>query len=398
MLGGVRVRVIELRILGAALVGLWLVTGGLILFGYRPGGPIDVAVGLAAAGPALVALVAVAWPPVAHGDRSFAAIAWFGLGAMLLLVPSIADLVAQLEGRGPQTLLPSLEAAYPWGLALIATGLYAGQGVARRRLGETATRRRRMVVGVIAAIAMVLAAGSAFATAAVVNELALGNRPAISSRFGPTDPAQEPPPCNGVLDAGPSAVLALSMDASVDGTTTGEVGIAGVRSGLDIRWTGFAATRFTLGQQGFVRIGGNAWELAPGSPWLPSSTDRTSGRDLDRLLVQWALTPAIRVVAEDRGLSFIEGARARHCRVALDGETLRLALPQVNLLVGRTDLSRWRGDLDFWVFADFQLGQADGRVTGPAIGLADDAVLATVRFRLTAIDRGRPVVVQPPAN
>lgn len=393
-----RVRVIELRILGAALVGLWLVTGGLIQFGYRPGGPVDVAVGLAAAGPALVALVAVIWPPVARSDRAFAMTAWLALGAMLLLVPSIGGLVTQLEGRGPQTLLPSLEAAYPWILALLATGLYAGQGVARRRLGASASRRRRMVAGMVAGIAMVLAAGTVFTATAVVNELALGDRPAISSRFGPTDPGLEPPPCNGQLDVGATAVIDLSMDASIDGTMTGQVGISGIRSGVDVRWSGFAATRLTLGQQGFVRVGGNAWELAPGSSWTPAAPNRILGRDLDRLLAEWALTPAIRAVAEDHGLSFIEGARARHCRVSLDGETLRLALPQIDMLVGTTDLSRWRGDLDFWVFADDQLGQADGRITGPAIGLADDALLATVRFRLTAIDRGRPISVQPPTN
>jgi hypothetical protein len=255
-----------------------------------------------------------------------------------------------------------------------------------------------MVVGLIAGVVMVLAAGTVFATAAVVNELALGDRPAISSRFGPTDPALEPPPCNGLLDVGPTAVIDLSMDASIDGTTTGEVGISGIRSGLDVRWNGFAATRFTLGQQGFVRVGGNAWELEAGSSWTPAAPSRVLGRDLDRLLVEWALTPEIRIVAEDRGLSFIEGARARHCRVALDGETLRLALPQIDMLVGNTDLSRWRGDLDFWVFADFQLGQADGRITGPAIGLDDDALLASIRFRLTAIDRGWSVSVQPPTN
>jgi hypothetical protein len=73
-------------------------------------------------------------------------------------------------------------------------------------------------------------------------------------------------------------------------------------------------------------------------------------------------------------------------------------LPQIDMLVGNTDLSRWRGDLDFWVFADFQLGQADGRITGPAIGLDDDALLASIRFRLTAIDRGWSVSVQPPTN
>ena len=47
MLAHVRVRVIELRILGAVLAALWLTTFALILLGYRPGGPVDVLVGLA---------------------------------------------------------------------------------------------------------------------------------------------------------------------------------------------------------------------------------------------------------------------------------------------------------------------------------------------------------------
>ena len=96
-------------------------------------------VGIAAAGPILIAIAAVAWPPVARGDRAFAAIAWLALVAMLLLVPSIAGLVTQLVGRGPQTLLPSFEAAYPWLVALFATALFAGLGLARRRLGGAAS-------------------------------------------------------------------------------------------------------------------------------------------------------------------------------------------------------------------------------------------------------------------
>ena len=183
-----RVRTIELRILAAALAGLWLAAFGLILVGYRPGGPADILVGIAAAGPILIAVAALLWPPVARGDRAFAVIAWLALGAMLLLVPSLGGLLTQLGGRGPQTLLPSLEAAYPWILALVATGVFAGLGIARRRLGDTALRRRRLGMGTVFGLAMVLAAGSAFSTAAIVNELALDNRPAIASRFGPTDP------------------------------------------------------------------------------------------------------------------------------------------------------------------------------------------------------------------
>ncbi len=390
-----RVRAIELRILAMVLVVLWFVVFGLVLIGYRPGGPIDLAVGLAAIGPILIALVAVRWPPLARGDRAFAATAWLGLAAVLLLIPSIAGVVTQLVGRGPQTLLPSFEAAYPWAIALFATALFAGLGVARRRLGGGALRRRRLAAGGLIAIAMVLAAGSVFSAVALVNELALGDRPAIASRFGPTDPALEPPPCNGALTVGQTARLDLRLDGSIDDRRTGQVVIGGIRDGSDVRWNGFAATRLLVGQVGAARVGDDAWERQPGRGWAPAPLAALDGRDLDVPLVDEALTPANRSVAEDRGLAYIEGARARHCRVTVDGETLRRAVPEVDLLVGETDISRWRVDLDYWVFADGQLGQADGRATGPAGTLQEDALLATIRFRLTAVDRGLPVTVFP---
>ncbi len=387
-----------MRILAIVLATLWLVTCGLVLIGYRPGGPVDALVGLAAIGPILIALAAVAWPPVARGDRSFAAIAWIGLIAVLLLVPSIAGVMSQLIGRGPQTLLPSFEAAYPWIMALIATALYAGLGIARHRLGGGALRRRRLLIGGGVAVLMVLAAGSLFSTVALVNELALENRPAQASRFGPTDPDAEPPPCDGVLVAGPAASLELRLDASVDNRRTGQVVISGVRDASDFRWSGFAATRLMVGQVGAARIDDRAWDRQPGTPWMTAPLASMDDLDLDVPLVAEALTPANRSVAEDRGLSFIEGARARHCRITVDGETLRRAVPEVALLIGETDISRWRVDLDYWVFSDGQLGQSDGRATGPAEGLAADALLAAIRFRLTAVDRAQRVTVVPPGR
>ena len=140
------------------------------------------------------------WPPVARSPRAFALIAWLALAPILLLVPSIAGLVASCQGRGPQTLLPSAEAAYPWALALFATGRLRRAG--HRRAGAWATRslRRRRLAGRDRAGAGGHAVGGhVFTAAAVVNELSLGDRPAISSRFGPTDPTLEPPPCDGPL-------------------------------------------------------------------------------------------------------------------------------------------------------------------------------------------------------
>jgi hypothetical protein len=393
-----RVRTIEIRLLGVMLAGLWLVAFALVLIGYRPGGPTDRIVGIAAVGPLLVSLAAIRWPPVARGTYPVVGIAWLALGAILLLVPSLGGLVAQLTGNGPQTLLPSAEAAYPWVLALLATCLFAGLGIARRRLGETSLRRRRMVYGAVVALALATVTGSLFAAAAVANELALADRPSIASRFGPTDPDVEPPACTDTLTVSSTARLQLEMDSSIDGRYAGTVRIDGFRDGADVAWSGFAATRFTLGQLGLVRVAGAVWERPPGGSWERTATVRADGRDLDRQLILEALQPTSRGVAEDRGVAFIEGARARHCRLALDGTTLRSAMPQISLLIGDTDTSVWRGYLDFWVFGDGQLGQAEGRIEGPASGLDPDALLANVRFRLLAIDRGLPVAVRAPAR
>jgi hypothetical protein len=394
----VRVRLIELRILGLALAALWLAAFGLVLVGYRPGGPADLLVGIAAVGPALIALAGVWSPPAARGDRAFAGIAWLALASILLLVPSLAGLVGQLTVRGPQTLLPSLEAAYPWLLALVATCLFTGLGLARRRLGAASIRRRRLVRGSLIALVLVIAAGSSFSAAAVANELALAGRPANASRFGPTDPALEPPACTDPVEIGSTARLQLRMDGSIDGTYTGQVALDGVRSKGDVSWNGFGATRYALGQQGMVRIGARVWLLSPASRWTEVEPGLGTGWDTDRQIASVALTPADANAPEDRGLSFIDGARARHCRIPLDGGIVRRILPAVSLLVGGTDISRWRGDLDYWVFADGQLGQVDGSLMGPAMDLGDDALQAGVRFRLLAFDRDEPVTVEPPVR
>ena len=393
-----RVRTIEIRLLGLALAALWLAAFVLVLLGYRPGGPADSIVGIAASGPLLVAIAGVIWPPAARGDRSFAAIAWLGLVAMLLLIPSEVSIVSQLTSLGPQTLLPSAEAAYPWFLALLATGCFTGFGLARMRLGEAAPRRRRLGIGALLGVAFVVLAGGPFALTAVANELALRARPAIASRFGPTDATRQLPACDAGLLPGPTATVTLLMDAEVDGKRSGQVRIEGVRNGSDVRWSGYAATSSVLGAIGLTRVAGDAWSLGPGTGWSPTTAGYASDGDLDRQLVAEALKPANRAVAEDRGIEFIEGARTRHCQVTLDGEVMARALPEVDLLLSGADLSRWRGTIDFWVFADGQLGQADGAVSGPALGLAEDALSAQIRFRLTAVDRGEPITIRRPTG
>ena len=83
-------------------------------------------------------------------------------------------------------------------------------------------------------------------------------------------------------------------------------------------------------------------------------------------------------------------------RVAVEGETFRDAFPQVSWLVGGADLSRWRGQLDYWVFVDGQLGQVAGSVNGEAGGIEPGALQATIEVLMTATDRGADLAIYPP--
>jgi hypothetical protein len=394
----VRVRTFELRLIGVALVACWTLTAGLVLLAYRPGGPIDLLVGLLAAGPVAIAVVGTVWPPLAHGQRSFPAMVWLGIASLLFLVPSIGGLLTQLRALGSQTLLPSPEAAYPWFLALATTSLFSGFGLARRMLGQTAMRRRRLVRGMLVAAACTVASGGLFTGAAVANDLALREVIPPSSRFGPTGTDTEPALCTDPLGVGPAAELTLHMTGEVDLRPIGSVDLTGLRSGSDYRWLAYVATERELGTYGHARLGDRTWLRTPSRGWRAGDEPDPDRLAVDRRVAEVALTDGIRATAEDHGIEVIEGARARHCRVAVDGTTFREAFPQVRWLVGAVDLRRWRGQLDYWVFLDGQLGQVAGRANGEATGIAADALLATIELRLTATDRDREVLLYPPAR
>jgi hypothetical protein len=393
----VRVRTFELRLIALVLAATWTVAAILVLVAYRPGGPIDVAVGLAALLPAAVALVGVLWPPVARGDRAFAAMVWLAAGCLLVLVPSIADVTGQLGARGVQTLLPSVEVAYPWVLGLIGTCLFTGFGIARRRLGEAAMRRRRLVRGL--ALATILAVGTAlaFTAVAMANELALRDRPAVSSRFGPTDAERDPPDCDGAMGIGPAARLTAHFDGSLDGRPLGTIDLAGERSVSDIRWLAYVATNLDLGLHGAASIAKDGWLRDPVGGWHRVTSDQLEDVTVDVNAFRIALSPEARAAAQPRGVAVIEGARARQCRIAIDGPTFRAAFPQVAWLVGRADLARWRGQLDYWVFLDGQIGRIAGSVNGDAADIREGALQATVRVDLSATDRDAKISITPPA-
>jgi hypothetical protein len=105
------------------------------------------------------------------------------------------------------------------------------------------------------------------------------------------------------------------------------------------------------------------------------------------------------IVAEDLGLEIIEGARARHCRTFMDGKTaLATFLPLRWLLTDSSfapedALSRWRGEMDWWVFADGELGLASVEVSGSRADTDWDAegTRAVLAARLEAVDRDEAV-------
>jgi hypothetical protein len=394
----VRVRRFELRLLAAVLTAAWAAAAALVIAGYRPGGPIDVLVGIAALPAALVAALALVWPPVARGDRPFWAIGGLGVAALLLLLPSIAGLVGQLQAGGPQTLLPSLEASYPWLLALGATALFTGLGIARRVLGGTAVRRRRLLLGIAIASGLTLAIGGGFAGVAIANDLALRDRPALDSPFGPTDPSLTPPACDGAIAAGAAAHVGLVLSGQVDLGSIGDVRLQGVRSGSDSSWTADVATSTVLGTFGAARVGSRGWTFDTAGGWTQADPAALGAGTLDLLVVETALTRGNRVAAESLGIDFVEGARARHCRIAVDGETFRAAFPQVAWLVGDDPMSRWRGDLDYWVFGDGEVGQVVGSISGEGASLTPKGIQGTVRVTMTATDRDRTVGVPAPSR
>ena len=396
-----RVRRLGLRLIGLGLVGAWGLAAALILSAYRPGGPLDLIVGITMLVPVAIALASVVWPPLTRRHVTHAAMVALGLATLLVLLPSIGGVWNQLQALGSQTLLPSLEAAYPWLLALIGTSLFTGFGQARRMIGGTAGRSRRTRIGVAIAAALTLLAGTAFGAAAIANELALRDTegPLVGSRFGPTQLGAdiEPPRCDGSLVAGPTSRLTAHFSGQIDGRPIGTVDLSGQRAGRDFRWLAYVATNRELGQHGLARRGDVAWVRTPTRGWERAMLETVTDETLDFQAVREALNPGARAAAEDYGIEVIERAPARRCRVSVDGPIFRAAFPQVGWLIGDDDLEHWRGQLDYWVFLDGTLGQVAGSVNGEAGAIEDQAIQGRLDVFLTATDRGDDLVIRAPA-
>ena len=391
-----RVRQFELRLLAVALTVLWAVGGGIVLIAYRPGGPVDILVGVAASLPLLVSVAAIVWPPLYRGYGSTAAVFWLGLAAGLLLIPSITSVVSQLLEGGTQTLLPSAEFLYPWALALLATSLYAGLGISRQLIPEVGFGRKRLAASIAFAVIATSSISGVYAGVSLADDAALQNKPATYSRFGPTGASLVPPDCTRALSMATSAKLEVDLWGDVDQRSVGTVSLTGYRLGSDVSWTAQVVRNDLFGQYGVVRIGTSAWTLSPGAPWRTAAPSDANDQLVDATALTQALSPTNRATAEYRGLEYVEGARARHCRVAVDGNTFQASFPQVKWLTKNAVLETWRGELDFWVFGDGEVGMISGSVNGSAQEILPHGIQATIKVRMTATDRNALVSILPP--
>jgi hypothetical protein len=394
----VRVRVFELRVLAVVLSVLWAVGGGVALIAYRPGGPVDLLVGVAALLPLPVSVASTVWPPLVRDDRAATGVFWLGLAAALLLVPSIGSLASQVLAGGAEPLLPSPEVVYPWALALLATSFFTGLGLTRPLLPSPAAGRRRLTASIAFALVTTTAIGAVFAGVSLADNAVLNNRPETVSRFGPTSPELTPPTCNGsALTPASTSTVDLSLWGDVDGRGVGRVDLAGRRSGSDVTWTAQAGrTASSDTQYGLIRLGSSAWSEQTGSSWAAIPVSQTQGDLLDKTVFDVALTAGNRATAEDRGFDNVEGARARHCAIVIDGDTFAASFPQLVWLTGDANVEMWRGQLEYWIFGDGEVGKVLGSVNGSAQDILPHGLLATMNVSMTATNRGAAVSISPP--
>ena len=205
---------------------------------------------------------------------------------------------------------------------------------------------------------------------------------------------------------GPGATLEVRAEGTVDQSPIGSTRLTGVRDGADERWSGWLDSRYDDGVAEYTRVDTQAWlDLGAGS--VPTAPDPFGMPGTDALTVDGPVATALgatrpQPVAEDLGFEVVEGARARHCRTAVDGPTaLELFLPLRwlaggDLVTVTRPLDNWRGTLDWWTFADGQLGQASVTISGyPGEAWPTAGIQGQMTARMTATDRTVQHVVSP---
>jgi hypothetical protein len=415
-----------LRLAGAVLVSLWVASALAVAVAYRPGGELDLFVAIAAFLPVTVPAASVAWPAVTRTQRDLLGLAWIWIAAVLLTIPLLYAVASSLATGGPQRLVPSAEAAYGSVLALGATAIFSVLGPTHARESRLVFERRASVRALVLALAITAVVAVTFGGILVLNERTLCDEVPAASRFGPTDPTVVPPACDRPPLLGRFGRVTIAGRLLVDDRVIANAHLDGRRDGDDEvwagGWSGVPSSAVTpesgspTGGIAYRRVGTQAWlneanddPDAPGTTWQeldpePFGLSDPAALTMDgppRTVVSGVPGP---VVAEDIGLEVVEGARARHCRIFVDGPTALSAFLPLRWLVSGTstelptDLEAWRGDLDWWVFADGQLGRAALEVSGLRSDAwsEPDAIEGMLRADLDVTDRSRPVDVTGP--
>ena len=390
-------RVLAARLVALILLVLWTGLAVAILVAYRPGGPADALVGLAAFLPCPLAAAALVWPPVARDGRANLAMLWTGVVSVLLLAPLTVGVAQTLGAGGRQTLLPSLEVVYAAFLALGTTAAYAALGIAQRVVPDPAAARRRVTATTILGITATLIGMAVFGGVAIANEQGLRARSPASSAWGPTDPTRVPPPCDQPPTLGPGALVTIDGTATIDRQPVGTAAIRGVRDGTDEHWEGTLDGRSGRSSLEYARVEAMASWVADDGPAEPRGPGLATllgddGLTLDGPVVAAIEGPDSRQLIQTLALTVFDGAQARHCRRQIDGTTALRTVVALAWLVDRdldadpARLGAWRGELDWWVFTDGQVGRAEVIVSGyPGDAWPESSgISATLQATLTA--------------
>jgi hypothetical protein len=406
-----------MRPLALVLTTLWAATALAVAAAYRPGGPLDLVVIVLSFAPVAVAVVGVRWPVEARSHRDRVGLVWLWLGALLLGIPVLYGVASSLIGSGPQSLVPSVEAAYAGGLALLAMAGWSVLGFVHGRLRRRAFAREPSLIAGGLAIVVTAAIGALFALIVLINEATLVPDATSSSRFGPVSADIEPPDCDVPPSLGANAAVSIAARSSLDDEPRGEAHLSGSRRGRDEAWRGEWSGPEGSGELSYLRLGTQAWLRGTGvvpdegeSAWRiarpdPFGLTGTAGLTMDGPPFAIVDVPRGRIVAEDLGLELVEGATARHCRSFIDGPTAVDTFLPLRWLLDDDEqdvheqVGRWRGEMDWWVFGDGELGRARVEVSGSRADTTwqDTGVRATLQAELEAVDRDRRPEIAAPA-
>ena len=402
-----------MKTLAAFLIVLWVVTAVAVSAIYRPGGPVDIVVVLACLVPVAVATMALVWPSSPAGKRDRLALVWIWLTAVLFAIPVLYGVVADLVSDDPVSLIPSVEAAYAAIIAFGATALFSAVGFVHTRRGVRPFERAATMRTLLLAGGLTVAITASFGAVAAVNDRSQRDDGTTTSRFGPTDADLVPPDCDVAPRLGEDAVISIEARSSIDNEPRGEARLDGRRGGADETWGGTWSDPDGGGDLAYRRVASRAWvnsgtadPEAPGTTWRQVTPDGfgmagTAGLTMDGPPHAIVSGPRGSIVPEDLGLAFVEGAQARHCRTFIDGPTALATFLPLRWLVGDGDPARlddWRGEMDWWVFTDGELGRASVEVSGSRAPVwAQAGVRGTLEADLLATDRDQAIDIGLPA-